>query len=174
RFERKDELLKLFPRFLHQKRNKTRRVGPLALDHPPVTIGADVSAPFQRNLILRHPPFGIGMNRHLNTWILFTQFLWGQHQPRPPPPMLSTHLQRKCSLVFGNFDLSKRPGGTYVLIICKDNARIVVTNVVQICDYNSGIRSGIRSNPLSVHLSSLSPPRRSLRSALRSAFLSSL
>src|SRR5262249_7789959 len=88
RFQRKDELLKLFPGFYIRKRNKARRVLPFALDHPPVTVGSNIRSPLQQNLSRRHLPFGIGVSRHFNTWKLFSQFIWGQHQPRAPFQML--------------------------------------------------------------------------------------
>src|SRR5262245_19771639 len=84
RFQRKDELLELFPGSYIGRRNKERRVLPFAFDHPSGTVGADVRPPLQRNLILRDLPFGIGMSGHLNAWKLLSQALWGQHQPRPP------------------------------------------------------------------------------------------
>src|SRR5262249_33904869 len=62
RFQRKDELLELFPGSYIGRRNKERRVLPFAFDHPSGTVGADVRPPLQRNLILRDLPLGIGVD----------------------------------------------------------------------------------------------------------------
>src|SRR5262249_44287359 len=113
RFQRKDELLELFPGCHIRKRSKERRALRLALDHLSFTVGADVRPPLQRKPL--------------------SQVLWGQQPTRPPVPEQQADPQQKCSLCLWNFDVSKNPGSK-IVIISKDNARIMSTEVVQIRD----------------------------------------
>src|SRR5262245_27607862 len=66
RFQRKDELLELFPGFHIRTRGEERKVLPLAFDHSSVTVGSNIRSPLHQNLLRRHLPFGIGKSRDLN------------------------------------------------------------------------------------------------------------